>query len=166
MKRALLLTLLVGVAGRLAFRSSSGLRGAVERVAAGPAEPAPGDRTKAEWISLGFSSAVLLTLTGLLVYQHLVGGSSPPVIEVQPRPAEARQVGGLYYLPLEIVNRGDQTAQDVRVLLAPSPSPDAEPAEILIDYLAGGASASATAVFAEPPIEGDVLVKRLSFREP
>jgi uncharacterized protein (TIGR02588 family) len=164
--RGALLALLAAVIGLRALRRRGTPRQAVEQLAERRPGQRRGGRTVAEWTSLAFSSAVVLAVVGLLVYEQFVVGDRPPTIEVEPAWAELRQVGDLFYLPVVVANRGDQTAQDVRVRVRLASEPAAEPAELLIDYLVGGATARATVTYHQDPAASGVVVDRLSFREP
>jgi uncharacterized protein (TIGR02588 family) len=164
--RGALLALLAAVIGLRAFRRGGALGQAVEAVVERRPEQRRGGRSAAEWTGLAFSSAVVLVLIGLLVYEQLASGDRPPTIEVEPAWAELRQAGDLFYLPVVVANRGDQTAQDVRVRVRLASEPAAEPAELLIDYLVGGATARATVTYRQDPAASGVVVDRLSFRQP
>ena len=123
-------------------------------------------RSTAEWITLGVSSAILLSVVGFLVYHQLSAGDVAPVIEVQPRLEAVRAVGGAYYLPLEVVNGGGATAQDVRVLVSIGSGGERETSELLIDFLAGGATAKGVVIFRQDPRQRPLEVDVLSYLEP
>jgi uncharacterized protein (TIGR02588 family) len=124
-------------------------------------------RSIAEWVSVGISLAIVLALAGLVVYQYLVGGTRPPLVVVTPQLDAIRREADAYYLPVEVVNRGDKTAEDVRVLLSLSSDQGArQSAELGVDFLAGGETARWTVVFREDPSRGRLTVDMLSFLEP
>ena len=124
-------------------------------------------RSVAEWVTLGISSAILLAVVGTLVYQQLSGGDDPAVIEAAARLEAVRVAGGAYYLPIEIDNRGGVTAQDVRVVVSiGSGQAERESSELLIDFLAGGATASGTAVFRRDPRQYPLEIDVVSYLEP
>jgi uncharacterized protein (TIGR02588 family) len=128
-----------------------------------------GDRRRsvAEWTSLGISLTILLVLAGLVGYEAIVAGGRPPVIEVTPRLEAVRRVGDAYYLPIEIANSGEETAEDVRVRLSlASAGGEREATELLVPFLAGGATANATAAFRADPAAGGLTVDGVSFLEP
>jgi uncharacterized protein (TIGR02588 family) len=121
----------------------------------------------AEWTSLGVSLAIVLTMVGLVSYLHVVGPTHPPVIEVRPRLDAVRRVDGQYYVPVEITNRGDRTAQDVRVQVSLGSQPGCgEAATLAVDTLAGGATAHATVIFTEDPVQRELTVGASSFLAP
>lgn len=121
----------------------------------------------AEWITLGVSAAVVLVLIGLIGYEYFTSGARPPVIEARPLVGEVRQAGGAYYLPLEVANRGERTAEDVkvRVYLA-SDNGDRESSQLSIGFLAGGDAEQEVVVFQGNPSKGSLGVDVLSFRKP
>ena len=124
-------------------------------------------RSTAEWVTLAISSAILLAVVGALVYQQLSGGDEPAVIEATPRLEAVRVAGGAYYLPVEIVNRGGVTAQDVLVIVSVGAGQaERESSELLIDFLAGGATAKGTAVFRQDPRQQPLEVDVASYLEP
>lgn len=137
-----------------------------KRGEAGGEEPRPG-RSAAEWASLGISLTIVLILVGLMSFQQFAGGSRPPTIEGTPRMERVRRAGDAYYVPVEIANRGDLTAEDVRVRLShASDGGRQQSSELHLDYLAGGAIAKGTVVFGEDPARGALAVDMLSFLEP
>lgn len=114
-------------------------------------------RSTAEWVTLSASVLIVLTLAALVLYQQFTQGTAPPVIEVQPRLQELRQEGGAFYLPVEITNKGEVTAEDIEVQLTLQ-TKDKEPETIQfqVKLLAGGESDTQTAIFQNDPSKGDI----------
>ena len=124
-------------------------------------------RARAEWTSLGISGAILLALIGTLTYLQLSGGDRPAVLEAQPRVAELRHEGERYYLPIAVSNRGGITAQDVRVEVSlGNEAGPAESVELLIDFLAGGATQQGVAIFRQDPRRSPLQASVVSYLEP
>ena len=124
-------------------------------------------RSLAQWITVGLSTLIVLSLVGLLLYQAVAGGSQPPAIEVKFQHESLRQAGALYYLPVEVTNQGDQTAQDVRVRLSyMSDQGQPELAEVMTDFLAGGATDHHTVALSREPSGANLKVDSVTFREP
>jgi uncharacterized protein (TIGR02588 family) len=124
-------------------------------------------RTAAEWTTLGISTAIVLALVGLVLYEDVAGGKQPPVIEVHPRLEAVRHEAGTYYLPVEIRNRGDTAAEDVRVHIALTTDRNQrQSSELRTDFLAGGASIRGVVAFQEDPSRGSLTIDGLSFLEP
>ncbi len=72
----------------------------------------------AEWVTLGVSVTVVLVVISLVGYEYFTSSAQPPVIEARPQVGEVREVDGDYYLPVEVTNRGEQTAEDVKVQIS------------------------------------------------
>jgi uncharacterized protein (TIGR02588 family) len=124
-------------------------------------------RSVAEWVTLTISSAILLAVVATLVYHQLSGGDDPPVIEAIVGLEGLRAAGDTYYLPVEIANQGGATAQDVRVVISiGSDQAGRESAELLIDFLAGGATAKGTVVFHQDPRRVPLEIDVVSYLEP
>ncbi len=123
-------------------------------------------RTTAEWISLFVSVAIVLVLVGGLVYQIFARGNRPPVIEVKPLIEEVRQEGDSYYLPLDITNNGDRTAENVEVMLSlDTGEGEPETMQFQVQFLDGGETENQTVVFQNNPTEGE-LTHTASFHVP
>ena len=126
-----------------------------------------GGRSAAEWATLGFSLAVLALLVVLVGYEYVAGGTDPPIVEVRPQVQAVRREGEAYYLPVEIANRGDRTAEDVLVRLSlASGDGRRESGEFLIPFLAGGAIREGIVIFRVDPALGELTVDTVSFVEP
>ena len=124
-------------------------------------------RAVAEWTSLGISSVILLALIGTLTYLQFTSGEQPAVIEARPRLEALRRDGGVFYLPVEISNTGGATAQDVRVVISvPTDQGQPESAELMIDFLARGATQQGTAVFHSDPRLRPLQVDVISYLDP
>jgi len=122
-------------------------------------------RTIAEWTSLGISVAILLAVIVLLSYEYFASSARQPVIEAQPQLGEVRQAGDAYYLPVDLTNRGERTAENVRVEVSLSPG-QGESSQFELRFLAGGATERGIVIFREDPSEGNVTVDTVSFRKP
>ena len=123
-------------------------------------------RTLAEWVTLGISLTIVLSLVGLITYEYFGRGNRPAVIEVRPWLESLRQEAGAYYLPVEITNEGDQTAAGVWVELTLTAADDSqESARIHVEFLAGGATEEGVVVFRQNPAEGR-LAHTISFLKP
>lgn len=124
-------------------------------------------RSIAEWATLGISVAILLIVIGLVSYQHLLGGSQSAAIEVNPQLQQVRQEGDAYYLPVEVINKGDKTAEDVRVEVSLLSEGSREmSAQLRITFLAGHETSRGTAVFGKDPREGALTTEVMSYLQP
>lgn len=121
-------------------------------------------RAIAERVTVGLSAGLILLVAGLVVYSHLLAGSEPASIQVNPVFEELREEAGSYYLPVGIENTGDRTAQDVRVEVSiPSATAGREIAEISVQFLAGGETIEAVAVFQHAPTQQDLSTNIVSY---
>jgi len=124
-------------------------------------------RKPAEWASFAFSLLIVAVLTGLVIGQAVTESRKPAYIEVQARPVESREAGGLWYVPLEITNPGGIAAQEVRVQVALiMPDGARESTTIRFSPLAPGASMSATVGYRGDPRCGSIVVETVSFITP
>jgi uncharacterized protein (TIGR02588 family) len=113
------------------------------------------ERTAAEWITLGVSVLIVLALAGLVIYQELARGTEPPVIEVMPRLGETRHEGDAYYVPIDVTNKGETTAEDIEVQLSlEAGEGQPEVAAFTLKFLAGAETESQTVVFQNDPSKG------------
>lgn len=138
-----------------------------EEAGEGSEQPVTHRRSTAEWTTLAVSIALILGLVGLVTYLYISGDNRPPIVEAIPLIEEVRQEGNAYYVPIEVTNRGDQTAEEVQVQAALSnPEGQQETAQFTIPFLAGGETTTGTAVFSEDPSAGELTVGAVSYRRP
>ena len=134
-----------------------------------PERQEPGERRRrsvAEWATFAVSGVLILAIVGLVTYLAVSGTKSPPVIAAAPLTDEIRREAGSYYLPIEVTNRGGQTAEAVLVRGELTAAGTPETAEFTIDFLANGETAEGTFVFATDPLAGDLTVDVVSFQPP
>jgi uncharacterized protein (TIGR02588 family) len=122
-------------------------------------------RPLAEWIAFGVSLAVVVALVALVLAASRAGGEA--VIVAEPRLAATRLEGGRYYVPLEIRNDGEGTAEEVRVVaIHSSREGKVTEAEVVIDLLATRERAEAFVSFVDDPRTGSLAVEVRSYRTP
>ncbi len=122
-------------------------------------------RATAEWVALAVSLAIILAFVGLAISQSLTGGLRPVNLEVVPQLDEVREVGGVYHLPVEVTNTGEETAENVQVTLTLQTSDEQpETAGFQFHFLAGGETQAAVAIFHVNPVEAGVTVKPVSYQ--
>lgn len=127
----------------------------------------PSGRTVAEWTTLGISLAILTLLFATIAWLWVRDAGAPASIEVTPKMEAIRHEGEMWYLPLEVLNLGDDTAEDVVIEAALHTGQDEpETAEITFTFLASGETARGTAVFTSDPAAGDLEVRPVSFKQP
>jgi uncharacterized protein (TIGR02588 family) len=124
------------------------------------------DRSTAEWVTLGVSIVILAAIVGLVVYVYLSGGDEPATIAVRPLLEEVRHDGDTYYLPVEVANNGDRTAEDVQVQVTLTAG-EGEPASatFTLRFLAGGEQQRGVVAFRRDPAAGELRLS-VSFIEP
>lgn len=125
------------------------------------------ERSAAEWVTLGISLAIILSVVGLVTYLLFSGTDQPPVIAVEARLDDVRQDSGVYYVPVVATNEGDQTVEAVRVraeLQTGAGQPQS--AETTFTFLSGGEQVRGTLVFAADPAQGQFTLQPVSYQEP
>lgn len=120
-------------------------------------------RDVAEIATLVVSIAVVAALVGGVLYVQFARGDRLPAIDVRASVDELRAEGGRFYVPVEIENTGDQVAEAVLVVVIQRVGEREVEHEILIDYLAGGGTADATAVLMEDPRRAGIRLEVRSF---
>ncbi|MDQ4078483.1 MAG: hypothetical protein M3220_19840 [Chloroflexota bacterium] len=120
----------------------------------------------AEWIVFGISLTLLVTLIITLSYLHVTGESGPPEIRVLPLVQEVARHEAGYYLPVEVVNVGGETAENVSVSLTlRPPQGQAESKTYSIHFLSPRETDRSTVIFQSDPSQG-TLHYTLSFSNP
>lgn len=121
-------------------------------------------RTRPEWITFGVSALILMVVVGLLVGRafHTEATAAP----VADRPGAPRQVGDQFFVPVEIVNRGDLGAAEVQVVAELTIDGNTTSGDQVIDFLGGGETQELTFVFADDPAEGELVIEVVGFAEP
>lgn len=123
-------------------------------------------RSTAEWVTLSVSIAIIAVLVGLVVIVFIFGGDKPATIEVRPLLEEVRQADGAAYLPVEVANRGNRTAEDVTVQMTlHTEAGEPATAAFTLRFLAGGERQRGVVAFPQDPRAGE-LRWTLSFIEP
>jgi uncharacterized protein (TIGR02588 family) len=113
------------------------------------------------------SLVILLSIFGVISYLYFQGEAQLAIITAESSMHDVRYEGDLYYLPVEVSNRGDQTVEDVLVqaeLDVGSGSPVS--ADFTVTFLAGGERAKGTFIFENDPRQGTLTVHAVSYKEP
>jgi len=117
-------------------------------------------------VTLSVSVAILSLLIGSVIYVSFAGSDEPATIDVRPVLEEVRRDGDTYYLPVQVTNEGDRTAEDVQVQLTLEAG-EGEPASatFTIRFLAGGEGKRGVVAFQTDPSAGEIR-SSVSFIEP
>jgi uncharacterized protein (TIGR02588 family) len=135
--------------------------------AANDDEATQSGRTVAEWTTLGISLAILALVFATITWLWVRDTARPATVEVTPVTEDIRHAGDVWYLPLDVVNRGDATAEDVAVEAElDTGAGEPETAEITFSFLASGETARGIVVFTSDPASGDLTIRPVSFKEP
>ena len=117
-----------------------------------------------EWVVGTISAIATAALLFYLAYQALTDQQTPPRFELLAGPVE--HVGGSYYVPVKVTNRGASAAANV-VLAAQSAGQNREAPTITFDYVPANSTRRGTFVFLDDPGPAARLqVNVTSYREP
>ncbi|MEX0762445.1 MAG: hypothetical protein WD208_02265 [Dehalococcoidia bacterium] len=108
------------------------------------------------------SALLIISAVSLLTWQ---GIRSPAPASFEVDTGEVRGRNGLYYLPLEVSNSGDKSAQNVglRVRLEGAGVADTD---LTIDWLPGRSRRSATSVFSVDPRLYEMSIEFTGYQAP
>lgn len=135
------------------------MTGASERSKAQPTA-----RTGPEWVTFGVAAVILLLVVGALV--GLAFRSTDPAAPTAKQPGQVREVDGRYFVPVEIVNTGDEAAAEVQVSAELVVDGVTTTGDQVIDFLGGGEVQSLTFAFADDPGAGELTVSVTGFANP
>lgn len=121
-------------------------------------------RTRPEWVTFGISALILAVVVGLLVVRafHAEAAAAP----IADRPGAVKEISGQYFVPVEIVNRGDLGAAQVQVVAELTIDGNTTSSDQVIDFLGGEETQGLTFIFADDPAEGDLNITVAGFAEP
>ena len=113
-----------------------------------------------EWI-VGVASAILvLALIGVLAFEAVIGGRTPPDLRVEH--GDLRAGPDTTILPIRIVNTGASTAADVVV----EGRRGEERSTVTLDYVAGDSIAEAALVFSGDEMDFAIETRVVGFTKP
>lgn len=123
-------------------------------------------RSLAEWVSAGIAAAILLAVAGLVLFVWFTPPAGPPVIIVT-QTGDIREVEGQFYVPFEVKNVGDSTADAVQVLAELRVNGEVvEQGEQQFDFLSGSETEKGAFVFTQDPREGELQLSVGSYKVP
>ena len=123
-------------------------------------------RSPAEWVAFGVALAVLLFVVAAIGSMWVSSDDRPAHVVVEQE-GEIRRVGGQFYVPVIVTNRGGRTAENVQVLAELSRDGEVvEDGEQAVDFLAGGETEEVEFVFTEDPGTSQLLLRVGSYAVP
>ncbi|BAZ37960.1 hypothetical protein NIES4101_38890 [Calothrix sp. NIES-4101] len=121
-------------------------------------------RTLAEWVSFSIASLILAVIISLVIYTAINDKQQPPFISITQKQIN-RKSNGHYYVPFEIVNKGDITAESVQILAELKINNKVEEiGEQQIDFLSSGEKEEGTFIFANDPYQGELKIRVASYK--
>lgn len=118
-----------------------------------------------EWVIFALSLVVVLGIASLLLYQVFSLGTKPADPHLQLGPVEAHE--GYFAVPVMIVNRGDETAENVHLAVElQRPGGETERGEFDLPYLPRRATRHAWVTFRHDPGEGKLEPLVLGYEKP
>lgn len=122
-------------------------------------------RTGAEWFTFAVSSLIVLGVVALIAGQ-MRDGHAPPSISARAV-APVREQGGKFYVPVEVTNRGDETAANVQVTVELTVDGETvTEGDQSIDFLAGGDTETLVFAVDDDPEEGELDIQVAGYAEP
>lgn len=114
-------------------------------------------RSSAEWVTFAISLVLLSGVVAVIAAQ--IPGEHTPAVPVVRQDGPVRVDGGSFFVPVEVANEGEETAQNVQVLATLTSDDGTETtADQVVDFLAGGETEQLEFVFDEDPREGELEV--------
>ena len=110
---------------------------------------------------MAVSAFIVIALVALIVFNRYNKGDKPASIQAVAIIGEVRQQHKSYYLPVEVTNTGNRTAEGVKI----SGTAGSEVRDFEITFLDGEEKARGTLVFTQDP-RAQLKLEVISFREP
>ena len=123
------------------------------------------DKNWLEWVVLGISSVLVLSIIGFLVYSALTVRDTPPEIVVSA--GQPVSQADYVVVPLVIGNEGFQTAKDLRIEVIAGSSRRSQRALLEFPYVPGQSTVKGWATFTQDPGNpDDLLIRILGYSAP
>jgi uncharacterized protein (TIGR02588 family) len=127
-----------------------------------------GDKHPLEWAVFAVSLVLVLGTLGYLAYDAARGSavdSAPPEIAV--RLGKAERSGAVYAVPVEVHNRGEETAEGVHVeVILESPGRQPERAEFQVAFVPRQSVRRGWVTFTQDPGTGRLTGRALGYEKP
>jgi uncharacterized protein (TIGR02588 family) len=117
-----------------------------------------------EWTVFGVSAALIALVIGFLIFESATLGDALPDIQVRTGTPEART--GYFAVPLEVTNKGDQTAEGVHIEVVLRSGGKEEHADLEIAFLPRRGAREAWVTFKTDPRQGTLEARVLGYEKP
>ena len=118
-----------------------------------------------EWTVFALSALLIAAVISFLVYETATIGNAPPDIQVQIGAPEPRT--GYFAVPIEVMNKGDHTAEGVHVeIVLKGGGGNEETGDFEIAFLPRRGSREAWVTFKSDPREGTLEARVLGYEKP
>ena len=119
-------------------------------------------RTKAEWVSLIISIAVLAGVVGVVIALWLSPSNEPARFRIDRK--AIRNEADLYYLPITVTNEGDATGAQVTVEGRLGASGDEQTSATTFDFIPAHSSVEGVLIFNTEPTSAELRI--VSYQQP
>ncbi len=117
-----------------------------------------------EWTVFCVSTALIATVIAFLAYESVTMGDAPPDVQLQIGTPEART--GYFAVPIQVTNKGDQTAEGVHVEAVLGAGPEEERSDIEIAFLPRRGAREAWVTFKADPRNAKLEARVLGYEKP
>jgi uncharacterized protein (TIGR02588 family) len=123
-----------------------------------------GDTSRGEYLLGALGVVVVLLVLAFLVHQAVVRDGGP---QLSVTAAAAQQVEGGWAVPVEVVNEGGQTAEQVEVTgVLTRDGSEVQQATATFSYLAPSSRQSGALLFSEDPTDGRLEIRPAAYTLP
>lgn len=117
-----------------------------------------------EWAVFGIAAVLIALVLAFLGYEAALIGDALPDIQLQIGKAEARS--GYFAVPIELMNKGDQTAEAVHIEVTLRVGGTEEKSDIEIQFLPRRGQREAWVTFKNDPSKGSLEGRVLGYEKP
>ncbi len=117
-----------------------------------------------EWSVFALSALLITGVISFLVYESAAIGNAPPDIHLQVGTPEPRT--GYFAVPIEVINKGDHTAEGVHIEVALKTEGQEETGDFEIAFLPRRGSREAWVTFKRDPSAGKLEARVLGYEKP
>lgn len=117
-----------------------------------------------EWTVFGVSATLIALVIGFLIFESATMGDALPDIQLVTGTPQTRT--GYFALPLEVTNKGDQTAEGVHIEVVLRSGGKEERADLEIAFLPRRGTREAWVTFKTDPRQGTLEARVLGYEKP